>query len=113
MARGPIFGNHGRDRVLEHLPTRSEVTKQRRRYAARVILRALHDAGMTQTQIADALGTSQNVISRWACGLTTASAAWLACLVKLANERSVTLPDLDWRPPALDELPLDIPAGGA
>jgi hypothetical protein len=113
MARGSTIGQRLGRTPLDHLPTHKQEAAARRNHAARVILHALFEAGMTQSEIGAAIGMSQNAISRWACGKTTASATTITCLVALANERFVALPDdLEWEPPARDDLEMTIPAGG-
>ena len=75
--------------------------RQQRKAAAGRIITVLLDAGITQKTLADELGITQPVISNNWRGITTASATTIACLVHLARQREIEIPeDIQWRPVA-------------
>jgi predicted XRE-type DNA-binding protein len=72
--------------------------QQVRRQAAKNVISALVEAGLSQCEIAEYLGVTQAAVSNNMNGVTTASVATLVCLVSLAQERNVKLPEMSqWR----------------
>jgi predicted XRE-type DNA-binding protein len=78
--------------------TKRDVRTKQRKKAASKILSALIADGMRQIDIAEYLGVSQAAVSNNLNGITTASVATLTCLISLARNRNVNLPEmLTWR----------------
>ena len=90
-------------RVLAQLAkekaAKQEAKREKRRQAAQKILAALIESGLSQQEVGEYIGVAQPVISRNLRGRTTPSPMALACLIGMAKERNIDLPEgLEWRP---------------
>jgi predicted XRE-type DNA-binding protein len=69
-----------------------------RKAAAKAVITALRQYGMTQTGIANYLGVTQAAISNNLNGVTTPSVASLKLLAELAQSFQIELPEMSqWR----------------
>lgn len=93
----------GRQALREILQQVKAEKLRARKQAAHTIIQTLLQAGMTQQQIANGIGISQASISDALAGKRTPKATTLTCLLHLARNRSIELPELDWQPPQSTE----------
>jgi hypothetical protein len=86
-------------KLAKEKAAQQEARRERRRQAAQQILTALIASGLSQQQVGEYIGVAQPVISRNLHGRTTPSPMALACLIGMAKEHNVDLPEgLEWRP---------------
>ena len=86
-------------KLAKEKANKQALRREKRRQAAQKILTALIASGLSQQQVGEYIGVAQPVISRNLRGRTTPSPMTLACLIGMAKEHNVDLPEgLEWRP---------------